>query len=157
MLFQPLATGELGAVVERDRASLLLGQLFQPLLDPLANVVSVLGLNLGDDRESGAATDQRDDAAGAGWSQYGVSFEVAQAEAALDDLGTVANASRGTRRGILAAARAFAAPAQAGFPVLAMLIVLDPGVDSSGRNLAPWILWMGAFLSARDRVLPAGV
>ena len=67
MLFQPLAAGELGAVVERDRAALLLGQLFEPLLDPLVNVIGILGLNLGDDRKPGAATDQRDNATGAGW------------------------------------------------------------------------------------------
>ena len=89
MLFQPLTAGELGAVVERDRTALVLGQLFQPELDPLVNVVGVLGLNLGDDRKAGAATDQRDDPPGADGSQDGVSFEVAQAEAALDDLGTV--------------------------------------------------------------------
>src|SRR3954471_24234200 len=114
MLFQPLAAGELGAVVERDRTALLLGQFFQPLLDPVMNVVGVLGLNLGDDRESRAATDQRHDATGAGWSQHSVPFKVAQAEAALDDFGTVANASRGARCGILAAARAFTASPQKG-------------------------------------------
>ena len=55
MRFQALAAGKLGAVIECDRTALLLGQLFQPLLDPGVNVSSILGLNLRDDRESGAA------------------------------------------------------------------------------------------------------
>jgi hypothetical protein len=114
------------------------------------NMVGILGLKLGEDRESGAATDQRDNAASAGWSQDGVAFEVAQAKPALDDFGTVANASRSTRRGILAAARAFATSPQKGFPVVLVPILLDLSVDRAGRYVAARLLRMGAFLSAGD-------
>jgi ABC-type phosphonate transport system ATPase subunit len=62
----------------------------------------------------------------------GVSFEVTQAEAALDDFGTIADASRSAGRGILAAARAFTTSPQIGFPVLPVPILFDPGVNGAG-------------------------
>ncbi len=53
-----------------------------------------------------AATDQRDEAAGAGRAEHGIALEVAPAQAPLNDFGAVANASRSARCGLFAATRA---------------------------------------------------
>src|SRR5207253_9031262 len=97
---------------------------------PLMHMVGVLGLNLGDDRQSRAAIDQRDDAASTGRSEHGVAFKVAEPQPLFDDFGTVVNPrGRTAILSVFAAAGAFAGTAEEGFPVVAVLVLFDPGVD----------------------------
>src|SRR5579862_1274557 len=105
------------------------------------HMVGVLGLNLGDDRETRLAIDQRRQAARARGAQYGVALKIAQPQALFNHFRALVDAG-GVRGcgGVFAAVWTFSAMPQHRFPVLAVLVVLDPGVDRLRGNAAVGIL-----------------
>ena len=109
---------------------MLVVQLFEPLFDFPVDMVGVFGLNLDDDRQPRLATDEGRQAAGAGWTEDRITFEVPQSQSLFDHLRPIAD-PRGIRERsrFSPSIRAFAAAAQERFPVLATLIPLDPGID----------------------------
>src|SRR3990172_9009627 len=132
-----MAAREFGAVVEGDRAASLLIQLLQTLFDFLMHMVGVLGLNLDDDREPRFAIDQRSQAARARGAQHGVAFEIAQPQPLFDHFRALVDAGGiPCRGGVFPQVRTFSPTPQKRFPVLAVLVLLDPGVDRLRRNAA---------------------
>src|ERR1700730_15964539 len=146
----------------------LVVQFLQALFEFLMHVIRVLGLNLDDDRQPRLAAHESCQAPGARRAEHGVAFEVPQPPPLFDDLRAMANA-RGLRRriGVFRAPPAFAATPQHRLPVVAVLVVLDPGVDRLRRHAAVAILLLHAardlfrrpFLrqSSADRVVDLGV
>src|SRR5687767_13369171 len=98
------------------------------------HVVGILGANLNDDGVARLAVDECPQAARARRPEHGVSLEVAHAEPLLDHFGAVTD-PRGVRRTcVFSAVRTLAAPPQKGLPVLAILVLFDPGIDGLVRN-----------------------
>src|SRR5204863_2696893 len=105
------------------------------------HMLRVLGSNLDDDRQPRLATDDSRHAAGSGRTEHGVALEVAQPQSLFDHLRTVADAGGIPRsRRVFPAIRTFTPTPQHRFPVLALVVLLDPGVDRLRRNGAVAIL-----------------
>src|SRR5450755_1800105 len=117
--------------------AVLIVQLPQALFEFSMHMVGVLGLDLDDDRQPRLAADERRQAARARRPQHGVALEVAQPQPLFDDLGAIADAGGIRRRGrVFRAGGTFTAAPQQGFPVPAVLVLLDPGVDRLRRHAA---------------------
>jgi hypothetical protein len=75
----------------------------------------------------------------------------AQPQSLLDHFGAVLDSRRRAGMcGVFAAAGAFTTSPQKGFPVVAMLVALDPGVDRAGRHAAAGVVGILAPAGARD-------
>src|SRR5271154_2113022 len=105
------------------------------------HMVGVLGMTLDEDRKPRLAIDQRCQAARAWGAQYRVAFEVAQPQPFFDHLWAILDA-----RSIPGCSRVFPpvwtlpTTPQHRFPMLAVLVLLDPGVDRLRGNTAAGIL-----------------
>src|SRR5208282_6401110 len=136
-----MAAHEFGAVVEGDRVSPLLIQFFHTLFDLFMHMVGVLGLNLDDDRKPRLAIDQRRQAARAWRAQHGVALEIAQPQPLFDHFRAIVDTGGIPRRaGVFPPVWTLPAMPQKRFPVLAVLVLLDPGVDRLRRNSSVGIL-----------------
>src|SRR5206468_2229218 len=141
--FKPVATREFRAVVEGDGMTPFLVQFFEPLFDPVVDVVGVFRLDLEDDREPRLAVNQGHQAARAGWAEHRVTLKVAQAKPPLNDFRTISDPGSVARFRLFSAARPLAAPPQHRLPMLSVVVVVfDPVVDRLGRYPATRIVRM---------------
>jgi hypothetical protein len=101
------------------------------------HMVGVLRVNLDDGREPRLAIDQRCQAARTGGAEHSVAFEISQPQPLFDDFRALIDAGGiPGGGGVFPPVRTFPATPQKRFPVLPVLVLLDPGVDRLRRNAA---------------------